>query len=636
MEDRLPLTVGKPGPKTRQMTNLIPLACCTLLLQLPVSAQSEADRIRIEFERILEEVAEPQAILTPDDKIKRAILWDHFLNNKDSALSYYNAFQSRTNNSVEEVKYLKALCLYFKKDFPAAAAELNSIALHNLSPDFAQKVRTLEEKNAAALGMRTNASHFVLENVEVLNTGRSETVPLFDRKTGQMLYTVEFSASASDQDPVYVYNLFPEFYDQDIFSCTFPNGAAPDPRTDLVYLNTERNESVVSLSPGGDTLFTFREGKLYAAQRRADNTWSDPEKLPRTINFGKYQRHICLSPDGKRAYVSSENAQGDFDLYVLYKQPYGGFGEPRPLANINTEGNEDAPFLTQDGRYLYFSSDGPGSMGGYDIFRARLDVNGLPLQTENLGMPVNSPGHELHFTMTDEVQGYLASDRHGGKGAMDIYHFYQIDPVTCPYLKLELVQKVGFPEGPDELYRWRYGTQNLVGAGDTAAIAFPYPGEYSVVRQPYNGNPWSHTDSLYVDLRKNDFFTIYFDRSKKGDKIARLDASHNQLQGGKAFLHRWRSPSRNWLPDTSAAITMDYSASSSGLVMYYGLFKDEKGACKCYCTSLNLPDVLHEEQIYIQRSIIFRNSSLPGQPSLSENRTPYWMQKIGTAEVKEK
>jgi hypothetical protein len=106
--------------------------------------------------------------------------------------------------------------------------------------------------------------------------------------------------------------------------------------------------------------------------------------------------------------------------------PSGKWGTPYNLGpSINTEYNEDAPFVHPSGNILFFSSEGHENMGGYDIFKSTFDDSGHFNSPENLGCPVNTVDDDIFFVLnTDGSLGYLSSEREGGYGSQDIYSVY--------------------------------------------------------------------------------------------------------------------------------------------------------------------------------------------------------------------
>jgi outer membrane protein OmpA-like peptidoglycan-associated protein len=95
---------------------------------------------------------------------------------------------------------------------------------------------------------------------------------------------------------------------------------------------------------------------------------------------------------------------------------------------INTELNEEGVFIHPDGKTIYFSSEAHTSMGGYDIFRSRLE-NGKWTEPVNLGWPINGPGDDVFFVVNANGRhGYYASAKKGGVGSQDIYMITMLGP----------------------------------------------------------------------------------------------------------------------------------------------------------------------------------------------------------------
>jgi outer membrane protein OmpA-like peptidoglycan-associated protein len=112
------------------------------------------------------------------------------------------------------------------------------------------------------------------------------------------------------------------------------------------------------------------------------------------------------------------------------------WSKPRKLESINTEFDEDSPFIHPDGKTLYFSSKGHSSMGGYDIFKCTKTGTGWSIP-ENLGYPINTPGDEIYFVLAaDGKVGFYSSDKEGGLGKQDIYSIRMPVPEKEPELEL--------------------------------------------------------------------------------------------------------------------------------------------------------------------------------------------------------
>ncbi len=163
--------------------------------------------------------------------------------------------------------------------------------------------------------------------------------------------------------------------------------------------------------------------ELFSSHKISDTSWSEPKPF-RYNNVRDYSvGDPHLSKDGKTLWFSSNmpGGKGGMDIYKSSRTDDGKWDIAVNLYEINTEGNERTPFIDSLGNF-YFSSDAYVGMGGLDIYKASKTDNGS-LKIENLGYPFNSPQDDFAFLLTDEYNGYLSSNRTGGKGSDDIYEF---------------------------------------------------------------------------------------------------------------------------------------------------------------------------------------------------------------------
>lgn len=208
-------------------------------------------------------------------------------------------------------------------------------------------------------------------------------------------------------------------------------------------LNTKFHEGPVSFTDDEQKVFftrnNFKNGKrgksddritklkIYSAVLKK-GLWKEVAELPfNGENFDVC--HPALSADERVMVFSSsegKDAQGGMDLYVSY---WVGNSWTTPVnlgPSINTPGNEVFPYIYKDGR-LYFSSNGHGGVGGLDLFMAMSAGNDTLTKWTypmNIGAPFNSSYDDFGLILnTEGTEGYLTSNRIGGKGKDDIYHF---------------------------------------------------------------------------------------------------------------------------------------------------------------------------------------------------------------------
>jgi len=209
-------------------------------------------------------------------------------------------------------------------------------------------------------------------------------------------------------------------------------------------LNTKYHQSSPAITKDGKTIYFTRNNyngklirdaesgisylKIYSA-KNIDGEWKEVKELAFPVNMENFSSaHPALSPDESELYFVSDrnNKFGNSDLYVIDLKKDGTAGTNiRKLGDeINTLGGETFPFVDSSG-ILYFSSDGHPGMGGWDVFAAKKDNNGI-YQLVNLGNEINTKDDDFAYIINqDTKRGYFSSNRSGND---DIYSFIENKP----------------------------------------------------------------------------------------------------------------------------------------------------------------------------------------------------------------
>ncbi len=197
-------------------------------------------------------------------------------------------------------------------------------------------------------------------------------------------------------------------------------------------VNTDAHDACTGIAPDGKQIFIYKNDINDNESRGGDvfiskvvsNKWKTPETMGKPINTSYFEGGASITADGKIVYFTSERkgSLGKSDIWCVKKITKNEWGKPENLgAIINSEFDEVGVFISADGKTLFYSSDGNGSMGSFDIFRSIL-IDGKWSAPVNLGFPINTVGKDGPFTITaDASTGYFASDRKGGLGESDIY-----------------------------------------------------------------------------------------------------------------------------------------------------------------------------------------------------------------------
>ena len=193
-------------------------------------------------------------------------------------------------------------------------------------------------------------------------------------------------------------------------------------------INTSMHEATVGLSFDGQRIFIYKSdnqnsGDLYISQLEGES-WSNPEPLSKSVNSRYQESSACFSPDERTLYFVSNrpNGLGGKDIYYCVKQRNGQWSSAMSIGQgINTKYDEDGVYMHPDGKTLFFSSQGHDNLGGYDIFKSRLE-DGQWSTPQNLGYPINTPGDDIYFILNaSSTRAYLSSSRRGSLGDKDIF-----------------------------------------------------------------------------------------------------------------------------------------------------------------------------------------------------------------------
>ncbi len=211
-------------------------------------------------------------------------------------------------------------------------------------------------------------------------------------------------------------------------------------------VNSKLNEGAQNISADGRWLyFTLCNGPMgygscdiYYAYRYGEE-WSSPENCGKRINSGNWDSQPSVSADGKSLFFVS-NRPGGYGGSDIWMARMGDDGYWESAVNlgpgVNTDGEENSPFIHPDGITLYFASDGHPGMGGTDLFYTRRDLEGRWTEPVNLVYPLNTSYNEatIHLCAFGGT-AYYSSDRGDSYGGLDLYAFpvpdrWRPEPVT--------------------------------------------------------------------------------------------------------------------------------------------------------------------------------------------------------------
>ncbi|NQZ76321.1 MAG: carboxypeptidase regulatory-like domain-containing protein, partial [Ekhidna sp.] len=206
------------------------------------------------------------------------------------------------------------------------------------------------------------------------------------------------------------------------------------PRLTNVVLPMDGNEgdshnATIQVYRDGTRMISYRDGDLFN-HKLENGVWQREGELFLSGLNGN-TTHCFITEDEQTMFLASDFMSNglQLDLFIFRKDTAGNWGLPEAIDELNTDFDEDSPFLASNGT-LYFSSRGHNSMGGFDIFQSTYDsINQKWSKPENLGHPINTVAEDTYFNMDGKV-GYLSSTREGGYGSLDIYRVFFFNKVS--------------------------------------------------------------------------------------------------------------------------------------------------------------------------------------------------------------
>lgn len=198
----------------------------------------------------------------------------------------------------------------------------------------------------------------------------------------------------------------------------------------LEFCADSLNEATIGVSADERRIFVYEDrsggGDIYYSDILDNGRFDEMEKLRyNELNSDYWETHCTMTPDGQHLYFASDRpgGYGGRDIYRLTRLPSGEWSKAQNMGpEINTPYDEDSPFIAVNNKTLYYASNGPESMGGFDVFVIFRDEDNNWSSPANMGFPINSTGDDIYYTTTvDGLRGYLSSFRKNGFGEKDIY-----------------------------------------------------------------------------------------------------------------------------------------------------------------------------------------------------------------------
>ena len=190
---------------------------------------------------------------------------------------------------------------------------------------------------------------------------------------------------------------------------------------DQLYFSSTRSQAK------GDELSGItgtKNADIFFSQKDDKGKWSKPEAIDTELNTDFDEGACAFTPDFKTMYLTVCKTDPEYPRFAQIataQRSDASWGKATELEiTKDTLSTFAHPAISPDGMWLYFVSDMPGGLGGYDIWRVEITAHGLN-SLENLGEPINTPGNEMFPTFRPNGDLYFSSDGHPGFGGLDIF-----------------------------------------------------------------------------------------------------------------------------------------------------------------------------------------------------------------------
>ena len=354
--------------------------------------------------------------LSQYDKAKESLLGCLQINNKASndahlLIAKIYHLESNLEKAIEELKI-------FRDAGNLSAETLADVNLHLAQCETAQVLMTKAwDVNINNMGENINSKY---DDKNPCITADGASLVFTSRRPENAKALVDLEGDGKYFENIYISH--PDSLSHQFIKTTLSPGS----------LNTAAHDACTSISPDGKYIYVYkndvndktsRGGNIFLSKSN-NGKWRTPESLGKPINTSYWEGGACISPDGKKIFFTSERpgGQGKSDIWMVEKINKKEWGKPVNLGtDINSAEDEGGLFLAPDGKTLFFCSNGPKSMGSYDIFKSVYEYDRWNTPV-NVGYPINSVAKEGQLTLSADAQvAYFSSDRPGGLGENDLY-----------------------------------------------------------------------------------------------------------------------------------------------------------------------------------------------------------------------
>ena len=356
-----------------------------------------------------------------------------FTNQKQKAYDFLIRAQELNSNLPAEFHFYLGMALQLNKDYSGAINQFTEF-----TNSAKGKVYSIYEvltkkyiKDSKNIKNTSNSNNRVWIDNLLINTKFDDWSPCLSAD-GELLI---FSSNMPNSHNPDKFNM----YDQDIYYSEL-SGRNFKSSLPISEINTDGDDVSGALAYDGQRLLIFKDedGNSDVYESLLDGkSWGVPKrKMGDKLRGGNSEGNESFSsydpPDVKVYYITDGGYGNNKNIYFsgVMNKERNLWGKGQSAGHeLNTKFEEGSVYIHPDGRTMYFSSKGHNTLGGYDIYVSYVDDLGHWGEPINLGYPINSAYDDLFYSATASGKyAYIASNRKGGKGGLDIYKITYCGP----------------------------------------------------------------------------------------------------------------------------------------------------------------------------------------------------------------
>jgi hypothetical protein len=378
----------------------------------------------------------------PEILLKIAICLYH-TNNVKGSLEKIQLLTDISKNPDPEIFLYRALNLHSLNDFKTAISDYKNFlkGVDESHPEFNFAIGQIK-RCSYGMTLGKSSEDVLVENMgNIVNSSGDEFRPVTSKNYDDKIY---FSSARPEslggkRDQNGYANDRLGSYNTDMFSAEFFDGGWNKVEPMNLLMNSPRNDVLLDFNDKGSVMFYFRGFSLNVGNILLDTFAVEDEKevnLPEFLSPmfpEKGDEGFMIYKDTILIFSSKRvGGYGGSDLYysILKNNKWTiaeNFGP-----NINSSFDEMTPFLSANGKALWFSSNREEGVGGLDIFKSEFDFVKKEWQVStNLGLPINSSKDDAYLRFSSDGQiGYFSSNRSEGFGLRDLYQINFRDAIS--------------------------------------------------------------------------------------------------------------------------------------------------------------------------------------------------------------